>query len=104
MSISTSAITTSPGNVYASSGSTAITSLSFTNYDATDVLLDVWVVPSGNAVGNSNIVLSQLTITAGDTYQFYAGAEKLLLDTNDAVVAQANANSRVNAVVSYTAI
>lgn len=104
MSISTTSITTSPANVYVSTGSTAITSLSFTNYDATDVLLDVWVVPSGNSVSNTNITLSQLSITAGDTYQYYGGAEKLLLDDNDTVVAQANANSRVNAVVSYTAI
>lgn len=104
MSLATVAITNSAANVYVSSNSTAITSLSFTNFDATDVALDVWVVPSGDAAGNTNIVLSQLTITAGDTYQFYAGAEKLLLDNNDAVVAQANASSRVNAVVSYTAI
>lgn len=104
MAIATFNITASAANVYVSSGNTAITFMSLTNYDSTDVSVDVWVVPGGDAAGNTNIALSSLTITAGDTYQFYAGAEKLLLENGDAIVAEANSASRLNAVVSYTSI
>lgn len=104
MAIATVNITTSAGNVYASSGNSAVTFLALTNYSATDVVANVWIVPASGVASNTNIVLNNLTITAGDTYQFYASSEKLLLGNNDSVQASANAVSRLNAVVSYTPI
>ena len=100
---------TSAGNiVYTSSGNTAITFLSLCNYGASDVTTDLYVVPSGSSAANSNFVLTQLVLTAagnstGDTYQLYAGGEKLLLGPGDFVQVLSNANT-VTAVVSYTTI
>lgn len=102
MSITTSSVTTSTANVYASTGSTAITWLTLTNNGASNVTANVHVVPSGDTADANNIILSNILLTAGDTYQLYQAGEKLLLDTDDSV--QANCNSTLAAVVSYTSI
>ena len=104
MSISTSLIGNTQGNIFTSSGNTAITYLSFTNYSGADAEITVYVVPSGDIAGNTNVILANLAITSEDTYQLYAGAEKLLLENGDYVVAQGNAASGINAVVSYTTV
>lgn len=104
MTIAVGNVTSSAGNIYTSTGNTAITFLSFTNYSAGNVVANVWVVPSGDTAANTNIILSQLLITANDTYQLYAGSEKLLLGPGDAVQADANANNAITTVTSYTTI
>jgi hypothetical protein len=40
----------------------------------------------------------------GDTYQLYAGAEKLLLNNGDSVQVNASANTAITTVTSYTSI
>lgn len=102
MSITTSSVSTSTANVYASTGSTAITWLTLTNNGASNVTANVHVVPSGSTANATNIILANILLTAGDTYQLYQAGEKLLLDTNDSV--QANCDSSLAAVVSYTSI
>ena len=82
----------------------AYTWLSITNYSAGNVVANVWVVPSGDAVSNINAVLSQIEIAANDTYQIYSAGEKLLLSDGDAVQANANVDNAVNTVTSFTAI
>jgi len=104
MSISTSNVTTSVANVYVSSGNTAITFLSLCNYSAGNVTANVYVVPSGNAASNLNAVLRSIELTTLDTYQLYAGGEKLLLGNSDSVQVDASANSAVSVVTSYTTI
>jgi hypothetical protein len=104
MPIALGNVTTSAANVYVSDGNTAITFLSLTNYSASNVTANVYVVPSGNTAGNLNVVLSELDITTKDTYQFYAASEKLLLSDGDAVVANAASDNAINAVVSFTSI
>ena len=104
MTIAVGNVTTAAGSIYTSSGNTAITFLSFTNYSAGNVIANVYVVPSGNSAGNSNTILSQLLITANDTYQLYAGSEKLLLGPGDTVQANANANNAITTVTSFTTI
>ena len=102
MSIVTNAVSTSTANIYASSSSTAITWLSLTNSTGSNVLANVWTVPSGGSANANNIILANILITGGDTYQLYQAGEKLLLDNNDSV--QANCSSNLAAVVSYTTI
>lgn len=95
---------TSAGNiVYTSSGNTAITFLSLCNYAAGNVTANVYVVPSAGTAGNTNIILNNLALLSGDTYQLYAGGEKLLLGPGDFVQIQSNANT-VTSVVSFTTI
>ena len=104
MPIALGNITTSASNAYVSTGNTAITFLSLTNYSASNVIANVFVVPSGNTAGNLNLVLSQIEIATLDTYQLYAGGEKLLLSNGDSVQANANVNNALTTVTSYTTI
>jgi hypothetical protein len=91
-------------SAYTSVGNTAITFLSLTNYSASNVIANVFVVPSGNTAGNLNLVLSQIEIATLDTYQLYAGGEKLLLSNGDSVQANANVNNALTTVTSFTTI
>lgn len=92
----------SAANVYVSSGNTAVTYLSLTNISAGNVLANVYVVPSGDTAGNTNVTLLQIEIATLDTYQLYAGNEKLLLSNGDSIQANSNAASSITAVCSYT--
>jgi len=97
-------ITTSAGNVYVSSGNTAITWLSICNTSAGNVLANVFVVPSGFSSGSTTQVYQDLLMVPGETYQIYAAAEKLILADQDSVQIQCNTSSALNAVTSYTSI
>ena len=110
-SIATAQITTAGNIAYASVGNTAITWLSICNYSTNTVTANVYVVPSGNTLGNTNIILANLVLTSGnaghgggDTYQLYNAAEKLLLGNGDSIQISANANSAITVVTSYTSI
>lgn len=103
MAIATANVTNgSAANVYVSSGNTAVTFLSLTNITAGNVLANVYVVPSGGTAGNTNVTLLQIEIATLDTYQLYAGNEKLLLNNGDSIQANSNAATSITAVCSYT--
>ena len=104
MTIQVGNVTTSPASVYTSVGNTAITFLSLCNYTAGNVAANVFVVPSGGSPSNTNIIINNINITVGDTYQLYAGAEKLLLNNGDSVQVNASANTAITTVTSYTSI
>ena len=104
MSISTTAVTTAAGNIYVSTGQTVVTFLSLTNYSVANVLANVYVVPSGDTASNNNIIISNIEIASQDTYQIYAGNEKLLLDNGDTIQANAAANASITAVTSFSTI
>jgi hypothetical protein len=106
MPIATGNVTTAATAVYTSSGNTAVTFLSICNYSAANVVANVFVVPSGDTASNLNLVITQLELTAsgngtGDTYQLYAGNEKLVLGNGDSIQINASANSAVATVTSY---
>jgi hypothetical protein len=103
MTIQVANVTTAGNTVYTSSGNTAITFLSICNFNSATCTANVYVVPSGGTAGNTNIVLATLELTGLETYQLYAGGEKLLLNNGDFVSVQANANT-VTTVTSYTTI
>ena len=69
MSISTTQVGNTATTVYTSSGNTAVTYMTFTNYTGSAVALDINIVPSGDSVGNVNLVADSLEIAANDTYQ-----------------------------------
>ena len=101
-SLQTSNVTTVAANAYVSTGNTVVTFLSLCNYSSSNVTANVFVVPSGDAVGNINKVVSNILITTGDTYQFYAGNEKLILSSSDTIRANASSNNSIAIVTSYT--
>ena len=104
MSISTANITTTIANAYVSSGNTAVTFLSLANYTASNVTANIYVVPSGASVSNLNVSVANILIQAEDTYQFYAGNEKLVLANGDSIRVNAGSDNSIAAVVSYTSI
>jgi hypothetical protein len=104
MSINSALLTINAANVYVSSGNTAVTWVSINNYSGLATTANLYVVASGESIGTQNQVLTQLEIQAGDTYQVYAGGERLVLSNGDAIQASANANNRLNVVVSYAEI
>jgi len=101
MPIATGNVTTAATAVYTSSGNTAVTFLSLCNYSAANVTANVFVVPNSGSPGNLTAVLSDILIQANDTYQLYAGNEKLVLGNGDSIQANASANSAVATVTSY---
>ena len=104
MTIQTFSANTTVGTAYTSTGATAVTFMSFCNYANVAITANVYVVPSGNTVGNTTVILQNLPLTPGDTYQLYAGAEKLLLNTGDTIRVQASTANALNVVTSYTTI
>lgn len=103
MSIISANVTTATSNVYVSTGNTAVTFLTLCNYGVANVTANVYLVPAGNTAGNTNMILSTLPIATTDTYQLYAGSEKILLSNNDSIQVDATANT-VTVVTSYTTI
>lgn len=95
-------VTTTAGNVYVSTGNTAVMWLSLCNYSVGNVQANVFVVPNGGTAGNLNCVVANITIQGGDTYQLYAANERLLLSNGDSIQANVDADNSVTAICSYT--
>jgi hypothetical protein len=104
MTITTATLTTSAANVFASSGNTAITSLTLCNWSPGNVTANLYVVPSGALAGTGTVALSSILLTSGDTYQLYAAAEKIILSNGDTIQANASSGNSVTVITSYTAI
>lgn len=103
MTINVANVTTAGNVIYPSIGNTAITYLALCNYSASNVSANVYVVPSGDTIANSNMLISSLNIQANDTFFLYIAAEKLILGNGDSVQAIVSANT-VTSTVSYTSI
>ena len=103
MTINVTDVTSAGNIIYPSVGNTAVTYLALCNYSASNVSANVYVVPNGHTLSNSNILVSNLNITGNDTYFLYIAAEKIILGNGDSLQASANANT-VTATTSYTSI
>jgi len=108
MTIAVGNVTTNATTIYTSSGNTVVTFLSLCNYTANSVTANIFVVPSGGLASTNNIVITTLELasnvaTTGDTYQFYAGNEKLVLGNGDTIQVQASANNSITTLTSYCA-
>jgi len=104
MAITSTLVADSATTVYTSTNNSAITWLSFTNYGGATVTISVNIVPNGGSASDTNIVVDELEIASKDTYQWYAGGEKILLEDDDFVSALSNTASSISCTVSYTAI
>ncbi len=103
MSLQSTLLTTSAANVYVSSGQTAAMTFYFSNYSTTQsATFSLWAVKSGESAGNVNVLYSNVLVQAGDTY--LADTERIILDTNDALVARTNANSTMSVTLTYTSV
>lgn len=103
MTINVANVTTAGNIIYPSIGNTAITYLALCNYNGSNVSANVYVVPNGQTIANSNMLISNLNIQANDTYFLYIAAEKIILSNGDSIQAVVSANT-VTSTVSYTSI
>jgi hypothetical protein len=103
MTINVANVTTAGNVIYPSVGNTAITYLALCNYSASNVTANIYVVPNGQTIANSNMLVSSLNIQANDTYFLYIAAEKIILANGDSIQANVSANT-VTSTVSYTSI
>lgn len=76
----------------------AVTCIIFCNTSASDVILNLYAVPTGLNVAAQTQIIKDLTIPAGETFTF--DSEKIILSTGDRVRAVTNVNNRLSATVS----
>ena len=103
MTIAVANVTTAGNVVYPSVGNTAVTYFALCNFTANTVTANIWVVPNGGTAANSNQLVSNIALTANDTYFLYTAGEKLILSNGDSVQVSSNANS-ITATTSDTSI
>tara|TARA_B100000029_G_C17388373_1_gene892459 strand:- start:293 stop:613 length:321 start_codon:yes stop_codon:yes gene_type:complete len=106
MSIETNLIAStssaSPTTVYTSTGESAVTTIFFCNTDSSSIDVTVWIVPSGDTLGDEHMIMKELTINATDTFAF--GSERILMGASDTIQAIAGTTNKVSVVISYTSI
>ena len=110
MAIQSTAIGTSNTNLYVSSGNTAVTCIWVCNtatYDplnptAGQTYLDLHFVKQGQGITNTNLIVNQLPVPAGETVTF--DTEKIILDNGDSVVANSASPANLVATISVISV
>jgi hypothetical protein len=100
--LNTALSTGTAANIYASVGSSAITTIHLCNYTASSASANVYLVTSGSTAGNSNIIYSNVSVTAYNTLIVYA--EKFILSDGDTIKANCSAANTITATVSSIGI
>lgn len=90
---------TTPGAIFTSSGTSAVTALYLCNYSASTVTVSIYVVPSAGSASDANIIYKDIAITASDTY--LCDTERLVLSNGESIQISASAASAVNVTTSY---
>jgi hypothetical protein len=97
MAISNTLVTNTPTAVYTvpTGQEFAVTTMFFCNYSASDVTLSsLNLVPSGGTASDTNRIIKDLLVPAGETLTF--DSEKIILGSQDFISAVASDNSRLN--------
>ena len=90
-------------NILVSSGTgVAVTTMYFCNKSGSTTTFNLYVVPNGFSANSNNIVYSNKTITAGDTY--IVDWEKLVLSPGDTIRANANVGNAIVSTISTIGI
>jgi hypothetical protein len=85
--------------LFLASAQQAITTMIFCNTDpVTDASFDVYVVPYGTNANPTTQIMKGVPLPAGET--FVLDTERLILETNDAIYAQASENLIITATIS----
>ena len=92
---------TTPTSIFTASNQQALTVIYLCNTSAAPVTINVYLSPDSN-VSVSNTIYSSLELTANDTY--IISQEKLILDTGNQVLVEANVANAVTATVSFITI
>lgn len=97
--------------LYTSSGSNAVTTMIFCNYADTDniaggglvltdadTFLNLHIVKNGDPANDSNKILHNVSIPAGET--FIMDSERIVLDAGDRVMAQTTSPATISFMIS----
>jgi hypothetical protein len=104
MSIHSTALGTTTGNIFVAIGTQGnVVSVSyFCNKSASSTTFSLHLVPTGFTANANNVIYSNKTITAGDTY--ILELEKMCLNRGDMLQAVANTGNAIVATVSALGI
>ena len=84
---------------FTATADTAVTAIYITNKSSSDGNVDVYVVPSGDTVGENFKVYNTLLVPATDTYVI--DTEKLILENGDKIyIAAPDSAAQFNATIS----
>ena len=84
---------------FAATADTAVTAIYITNKSSSDGNVDIYVVPSGETVGENFKIYNTLLIPATDTYVI--DTEKLILENGDKIyIAAPDSSAQFNATIS----
>ena len=84
---------------FAATEDTAVTAMYITNKSSADGNVDIYVVPSGDTVGENYKIYNNLLIPAEDTYVI--DSEKLILENGDKIyIAAPDSSAQFNATIS----
>ena len=79
----------------------AVVGIIFCNYGAADEVITVYAIPSGESADDSNTIMKNFTIPAGNSYYHDF---KLLLGAADKITIDGTTGGLCNATVVYLAI
>lgn len=102
MSITNAAVpnsATAAGNIYVSSGNTVISTMHLCNFSSTAQTVNVHIVPAGSIANSTNIIYSNVSISAYNT--LVIDKEKFVLSNNDTIRANCNTAGTVSATITY---
>jgi hypothetical protein len=102
MSIAQGTITTATATLFTSSGTNAITAIYLMNDHSGTVTVQLHIVSDGDSIGNTNKIIKNLEIAAGDT--FVVDTERLILSNNDRIQATADVDSVCYSTISYIGV
>jgi len=99
MAINNTTLTNTPTQIFVgNSTETSITVIYLCNTDTVAVDVSVYAVPAGDTVGVQHLIYTDINIQPGDT--FIIDTERLILNQNDTIQAEASVANVVNATVS----
>ncbi len=102
--INTRLDSTAPTTVFTAAGQQAITVIYLCNTTGVTCTANVFVINSddSSSSADTNMVYSQLSLTANDTY--VVSTEKLILDNNDLIEVEASVSNCITVTVSSIAV
>lgn len=92
----------SPDTVYQSSDQSAVTTMYICNKSPTQVTVNIHLVPSGYTATPDNLIYYALQVAPNDTY--VCDTERMILDDNDSVIADASFPNSLVVTVSYVGV
>lgn len=104
MAISNYRITTSgtPTAVYTAAGEQAITTIILCNTsDSNDTVATIWLVPAGNAVSPTRMIINDVSIPAKET--FALDTERFIFGDGDSIYVQADQDNAISCTISAMA-